>query len=305
MQADTALAARWPTRSLKRRLKKHWAGYLFVSPAIALILVFSYAAIAFSLYITLHQWDIITSAKPFVGIANYAKALRSPLVRTAFRNTALYVVVIVPVLTSLSLALAVLGNQVRLGRAIYRTIFFIPTVIPGVVTAMLWIWLFQADGGINRALALVGISGPNWLFDKNTAMPAIILMTIWGAVGYQMLIFMAGLADIPHVFYEAAWIDGADKWQTFLHVTVPLLRNSFIFVVVTLTISGFQMFTQAYIMTKGGPMNQTQTVALVIYRYGFQELQMGYAASISWLLFAVVFFFSALQLKIFVSRELY
>ncbi len=130
-------------------------------------------------------------------------------------------------------------------------------------------------------------------------------MTIWGAVGYYMIIFLAGLAEIPEVFYEAAKVDGAGRWHTFWKITIPLLRNSLIFAFVTLTIAAFQVFTQVFIMTQGGPMNQTQTVQMVVYHYAFQRFEMGYASAISWLLFGVIFFFSALQLKLFISRELY
>jgi len=204
-----------------------------------------------------------------------------------------------------SLLLAVLGNQVRKGRAVFRTVYFIPTITPGVVTAMLWVWVFEPTGAMNRMLRMFGIHGPNWLFNRATAMPAVIIMTLWGALGYYMIIFMAGLSDIPQVFYEAAKVDGANRWHTFWHITIPLLRNSLIFVFVTLTIAAFQMFTQVFIMTRGGPANATQTVQLTVYRRAFQFLEMGYAASISWLLFALILFFSIMQLRLFISRELY
>ncbi|GIV77278.1 sugar ABC transporter permease [Litorilinea aerophila] len=288
-----------------KRLRKTWPGYLFVSPAVLLISIFSYISIAFSLYISFFEYDIITENRPFVGLENYVRAVGDSLVRIGFRNTLVYVVVIVPAITGISLILAVLGNQVRQGRAIFRTIFFIPTITPVVVTSMLWVWLYEPNGGVNQLLKMVGIKGPNWLFDPLTALPAIIIMTVWGAVGYYMIIFLAGLAEIPQVYYEAAKVDGATSWHTFWHITIPLLRNSMIFVVVTLTIAAFQVFTQVYIMTRGGPMNATQTVQMVVYRYAFADFEMGYAAAISWLLFGVIFFFSALQLKLFISRELY
>ena len=290
---------------LWKRVRKTWQGYLFISPAAVLISIFSYIAIAFSLYISFHEYDILTDARPFEGLANYSRALTDSLVRISFRNTFLYVIVIVPAITIISLFLAVLGNQVRRGRALFRTVFFIPTITPVVVTSMLWVWLYEPTGGVNKLLDLVGIEGPNWLFNPLTALPAIMVMTIWGAVGYYMIIFLAGLAEIPEVFYEAAKVDGAGRWRTFWHITIPLLRNSLIFAVVTLTIAAFQVFTQVFIMTRGGPMNQTQTVQMVVYHYAFETFEMGYAAAISWLLFGVIFFFSALQLKLFISRELY
>lgn len=300
----SASTVRPPSR-LWRQIKKTWPAYLFLSPAVLLVSIFSYVAIGFSLYISFHEYDIISSNRPFVGIDNYTRALGDSLVRIGFRNTILYVIVIVPAITIISLFLAVLGNQVQKGRALFRTIFFIPTITPGVVTAMIWVWLYEPTGGVNKLLKMVGISGPNWLFDPTTALPAIMIMTIWGAIGYYMIIFLAGLAEIPPVFYEAAKVDGASPRHTFWHITLPLLRNSMIFVVVTLTIAAFQVFTQVYIMTRGGPMNSTQTVQLVIYNYAFSFFEMGYASAISWLLFGIIFFFSALQLKLFISRELY
>jgi len=290
---------------LRKRLRQTWQGYLFISPAAILIMIFSYISIGFSLYISFFEYDIITETNPFIGFDNYVRAVQDSLVGLGFRNTIIYVVVIVPAITAISLFLAVLGNQVRKGRAIFRTIFFIPTITPVVVTSMLWIWLYEPTGGVNRLLKMFGIKGPNWLFDPATALPAIIIMTIWGAVGYYMIIFLAGLAEIPQVFYEAAKVDGASPRHTFRHITIPLLRNSIIFVVVTLTIAAFQVFTQVFIMTRGGPMNQTQTVQMVVYRYAFQNFEMGYASAISWLLFGIIFFFSALQLKMFMSRETY
>ncbi|MCB0107145.1 MAG: sugar ABC transporter permease [Caldilineaceae bacterium] len=303
--SDTTAVSAPKQGLLWKRIKRNWPGYLFVSPAVLLITLFSYISIAFSLYISFFEYDIISEQRPFVGMENYTRAIADTLVRTGFFNTLIYVVVIVPAITAVSLILAVLGNQARRGRSLFRTIFFIPTITPVVVTSMLWVWLYEPTGGVNQLLKLINIKGPNWLFDPVTALPAIMIMTIWGAVGYYMIIFLAGLAEIPQVFYEAAKVDGATSWHTFWHITIPLLRNSMIFVVVTLTIAAFQVFTQVFIMTRGGPMNSTQTVQMVVYRYAFSDFQMGYASAISWLLFGVIFFFSALQLKLFISRELY
>ncbi|MBX3050079.1 MAG: sugar ABC transporter permease [Caldilineaceae bacterium] len=300
-----ALSLENKPRGLWYRIKKTWPAYVFLSPAVILISIFSYAAIGFSLYISFHEYDLITDFRPFVGLENYTEAFADKLVKIGFRNTILYVIAIVPAITLISLFLAVLGNQVQKGRALFRTVFFIPTITPSVVTAMIWVWLYEPTGGINRLLKMIGISGPNWLFDPSTALAAIMLMTIWGAVGYYMIIFLAGLAEIPQTFYEAAKVDGASPRHTFWHITLPLLRNSMIFVVVTLTIAAFQVFTQVFIMTRGGPMNSTQTVQMVVYTYAFSYFEMGYASAISWLLFGIIFFFSALQLRMFISRELY
>lgn len=298
-----ASRTRW--QLLWRRVKKTYQGYIFVSPAALHIAIVSYVAMFFSFYISFREWDIITETRPFVGLDNYRRAFADPVVHISFHNTIVYVLGIVPTLIAGSLLLAVLGNQVRKGRAIFRTIYFIPTITPGVVTAMLWIWIFEPTGVMNRLLRIIGIRGPNWLFNKATALPAVIIMTLWGALGYYMILFMAGLSDIPQVFYEAAKVDGANRWDTFWHITIPLLRNTLIFVFVTLTISAFQMFTQVFIMTEGGPAYATQTVQLTVYQQAFLFLEMGYATSISWMLFALIFLFSIIQLRLFISRELY
>jgi multiple sugar transport system permease protein len=290
---------------LWRRLRRTYAGYLFISPAAALIVLFSYIAIIFSLYISLFDWDIVTDSRKYLGLANFRRALGDPVVGTSFVNTAVYVLGTVPTVIVGALLLAVLGKQVQRGRAVFRTIYFIPTITPLVVTSMIWIWIYESSGVLNALLGTFGIDGPNWLFTRSTAMPSVVILSVWAALGYYMIIFMAGLADIPEVFYEAAKVDGANRWQGFWYITVPLLRNSLIFALVTLTIVAFQVFTQVFILTQGGPANATTTVQVLIYRHAFQFLEMGYAGAISWLLFAVIFAFTAIQLKLFVSRELY
>jgi multiple sugar transport system permease protein len=292
-------------RRFWRRFRQVYPSYICIAPPGILIAVFSYAAMAFSFYLSFRKHSIISGESLFIGLDNYARAFSDRIVFVSFKNTILYVLGIVPGITALSLLLAVLGNQVRKGRAVFRTIYFIPTITPGVVTALLWIWVYEPNGAMNRLLRTFGVHGPNWLFNRSTALPAIIIMTLWGSVGYQMIIFMAGLSDIPRVFYEAAEVDGANRWHTFWNITIPLLRNSLIFVLVTLTIGAFQMFTQVFVMTQGGPAHATRTVQFTIYERAFGFLEMGYATAISWMLFAVIFFFSAIQLRLFISRELY
>lgn len=300
-----ATSSKLREQTIWERIKKGYIGYLFVSPAVILIVIFSYIAMGFSFYISFHNWDLIRDTRVFIGFDNYRRAFGDRIVLTSFRNTAYYVAVTVPSIVVGSMFLALIGNQIRRGRALFRTIYFIPTITPGVVTAMLWIWVFEPTGLFNRVLSVFGVRGPNWLFSREYVIPAIVIMTVWAAMGYYMILFMAGLSDIPEVYYEAAKVDGANRWQSFWNITIPLLRNTLIFVFVTLTITSFQMFTQVFIMTEGGPARASQTVQLTIYQRAFQFLQMGYATSISWILFAVIFIFSAMQLKIFIARELY
>jgi multiple sugar transport system permease protein len=174
-----------------------------------------------------------------------------------------------------------------------------------VVIALIWVWLYSPRGMFNQILASIGIQGPNWLFEKNLALPSVIIMSVWQTVGYYTVLYLAGLADIPKDFYDAANVDGANWWQTIRHVTVPLLNNVTLFVTVTLAIAAFQVFTQVYVMTRGGPGNATTTMQFLIFRQGFQYFRMGYASAISWLLFVVIFVLSIAQLRINRSQQLF
>jgi multiple sugar transport system permease protein len=304
MQVASAPAALTGWGAFRRRVRRTYAGYFFVSPAALLIVVFSLVAIVVSFYISFFQWDILSDTHPFVGLANYRQALGGDnLFWIALRNTAYYVVFVVPGITVLGFGLALIANEALFGRAVFRTIYFLPSITPMVVIALIWIWLYTPDGLLNTILGAFGLPQPNWLSDANTAMPAIIVMSVWQAVGYYTAIYMAGLADIPQDFYDAAKVDGANRLQEVRHITIPLLRNVTIFVTVTLAIAAFQMFTQVYVMTQGGPVNATETMQAIIYKNAFRYFKMGYASAISWLLFLVIFALVAIQMRIFRSRE--
>jgi multiple sugar transport system permease protein len=290
---------------LVRTIGKIWHGYVFVAPAALFLMVFSYGAILFSLYVSFRSWDIVNPEKPFVGLDNFRRALDSPLFWTALQNTATYAVAIVPAVTALAFVLALFAHHAPRGRGFFRTVYFIPTITPGVVISLIWAWLYAPSGPISGLIAQAGITPPNWLNDPGWALPSIIFMSVWTAVGYYMIVFIAGRADVPEVYYDAAKVDGANSFQMFWHITIPLMRNSIAFVVVVLTIGAFQVFTQMYVMTRGGPANATISVQYLIYTQGFQQFHMGYAAAISWLLFAVIFCFSAIQLRIFQSTRVY
>lgn len=288
------------------RFRRALPAYLFIAPAGILILVFSFVAIGLSLYISFHQWGIISPNRPFVGLANFREALfRDEVFWKAFGNTAAFVASFVPGTVVGALALALIGNRARHGRAAFRAMYFVPSITPLVVVSFIWIWIYSADGLLNVVLRFFGLPTFNWLLDERTALPSIVAMSIWTALGYYMVLFMAGLADIPSVFYDAAQVDGANNWQSFWYVTLPLLRNTLIFVFVVLTIAAFQVFTQVYIMTRGGPANATEVMQALIYKQGFEFLRMGYAASISWCLFVPIAVFTAIQMKIFRSQQVY
>ena len=198
---------------------------------------------------------------------NYREALtKDPIFWSALRNTTLYVIGVVPSITILGFALALAGHSVRYAKSFFRTIYFLPSITPMVVIALIWVWLYSPRGMFNQILASIGIQGPNWLFEKNLALPSVIIMSVWQTVGYYTVLYLAGLADIPKDFYDAANVDGANWWQTIRHVTVPLLNNVTLFVTVTLAIAAFQVFTQVYVMTRGGPGNATTTIQFLIFR---------------------------------------
>ncbi|MCY4412400.1 MAG: sugar ABC transporter permease, partial [Caldilineaceae bacterium] len=211
--------------------------------------------------------------------------------------TVIYVIFRVPVSAVLSLALALLMNQQLAGRRLFRTIYYLPAVIPLVAVSMMWIWIFNPEYGVlNSFIRLFGIEGPQWIHSSRWALPALIIMSLW-QVGTGMVIFLAGLQGIPAHLYEAATIDGANTWQRFLKVTLPMLSPVVLFALVMNVIGSFQIFTQAYIMTQGGPGNATLFLVLYIYRNAFEWFHMGYASALAWVLFLVVLVISLAMLR--------
>lgn len=293
-------------RPLWRQPRKWIAGYLFVGPAALLLIVFSIISIAVSLYLSFFDYDIIARGGPYIGLDNYREALfQDELFWVAIRNTAVYAAGVVPGITISAFFLALAGHRITYGKSIFRTIYFLPSVTPVVVISLVWVWLYSPKGMFNQILAQIGISGPNWLVDPKMAMPSVIIMSIWMHVGYYVVIYLAGLADIPRDFYDAARVDGANTWQEIRYVTLPLLRNVTLFVTATLAIGAFQVFAQIYIMTEGGPGTATTSMQLLIFRQGFQYFRMGYASALSWLLFAVIFALVALQLRVSRSEQVF
>jgi multiple sugar transport system permease protein len=268
--------------------------YLYVAPAFLLVVVFTLAAMGLSFYVSLHSWDPIRGHGPFVGADNYVRALtgENSVFWLALRNTAMYVVMSVLGVLVTALPLALLCRKARYGQALFRTLYFLPSITPMVVLSLVWLWLFDAWGK--------PLSSPH------TALPAIALLGVWQAAGYNMVLFLAGLSEIPAEFYDAARVDGASRWQEFRHITIPLLRNTLVFVTVMVVIGAFQVFTQAYIMTRGGPERSTEVVALQVFRNAFSYAgQMGYASAMAWLLFAVLFVVIMIQMSVFRSRRTY
>ena len=272
------------------------AGYLFLLPNILGFLVFSSVPVLATLSISLLDWDLIRAPR-FVGIDNYVKLLTDDvLFRKVLWNTGYYVLGTVPAGVILSLLLALAMNANVKGIAIFRALFFIPVISASVAVAMMWRWLYNTDFGlINLALASIGVKGVPWLSSTAWAMPAVIIMAIWKSLGYNMVIFLAGLQSIPVHLHEAAAIDGANGMQRFRHITLPLLAPTTFFVLVISMIGSFQVFDLAFVLTKGGPGDATRTIVMYIYDQAFQFFHMGYAAAIAWVLFAIIFAVTLIQ----------
>jgi len=274
-----------------------WA-VLFLAPSFLGFAVFTLFPVLYSAYLSFVDWNLIRDPV-WVGFDNYRKAFNDPLFWKVMRNTFSYTAGSVPLGMALSLGLAVLLNRKLRGVEILRTLYFLPVVSSGVAVAMVWRWLYEPNFGlINYVLSLVGIDPIGWLTTTEWAMPAIILMSVWKGLGQSMVIFLAGLQSIPRQLYEAAEIDGASRWQQFWDITRPLLSPTTFFVLVISIIGSFQVFSQVYVMTNGGPANSTSTIVYYIYQKGFNEFQMGYASTLSWLLFAVIFAFTLLQMRL-------
>jgi len=269
--------------------------YLFIGPWLVGFIVFYAGPIVASLIISFTEWPMLRSPT-WIGAANYAKLLGSDDVfRKALFNTIYYVAFSVPLQIIVALCLAMLLNQEVKGMAFFRTLFYLPSLITGVSVAVIWSWLLNPDFGlINYFLALFGIQGPDWLFNTKTAMPAMIIMSLWG-VGGGMVIYLAGLQGIPAHLYEAAEIDGGGWWAKFRHVTVPMMTPTIFFNLIMGVIGAFQTFAQFFIMTDGGPANATLTLVLYLYRTAFEFFKMGYASGIAWILFLILVVITLVQ----------
>ena len=271
-------------------------GFLFITPWLLGYLTFTIGPMLGSLALSFCRYDLANLA--FVGGANYARLFaKDALFWKSLWNTATYTLFAVPLGLTGSLFLAVLLNQKVKGLALYRTLYYIPSLVPAVATALLWNWVFNANFGIlNNSLRSVGMAHPPaWLQDPNWALPAFIIMSLWGIGGGRMIIFLAGLQGIPDSYYEAAEIDGAGSAAKFVHITLPMLTPMIFFNMVLGIIGSFQVFTAAYIMTAGGPANATLFYVLYLFRQAFEEFRMGYASAMAWVLFLILLAFTGIQ----------
>ena len=283
----------------------------FLLPSVAGLIIFSALPIIVSIFLSLTQWNgldkinIFTGfgafmAANYIGFKNFTDILGTQEFWDVLGHTSYFIVLYIPLMLLASIAVGNLLNMKMKGIAVYRVLYYIPVLTSWVAGALIWKWLLSPEyGAINDLLRMVGIHGPSWLQSETWAMPGIVLASVWKDTGFFALIFLGGLAGINPSYYEAAEIDGASGLQKFYRITLPLISPVTFFVVIISIINSFQLFPQVVIMaTDAGPNGATQVLVERIYKYAFKYFQMGYAAAFSWLLFAIIFFFTMIQLRL-------
>lgn len=292
---------RKPRRTL-RKMARNWDAYLFLAPGLLVFSVFTVFALGFAFYLTFHEWGIIAPEKPFVGLDNYRELLADERFRRAAYNTLYFTGASVPLTMAVGLGVALLLNQPLRARGLLRVMYFLPVVTPFVVAAIIWKWIYNGDFGLFNYYLLKAnlIDEPLlWLADKNLAMPSIILMSVWAGVGFSMVVYLAALQAVPEELYDAAKVDGAGPWVRLRHVTIPMLRPATLFLLVMGIIGSFQIFTQIFVMTQGGPVDRTTTMMFYVYEAAFKFYEMGYASTLAYALFAMLFIFTLMQLRLY------
>jgi len=304
------MAASVPT-AVSRRAQPWWrtqraqqwlVGYAFLVPDVLGLAVFIALPILGAVFISFHEWTGI-GERHWNGLSNYATLMHDAAFLESLKITAIYTFTFVPLLYVIALALALLVNQGLKLTGFLRSAFFAPYMVSLVVASVIWSFMLEDPAGvINSVIGWLGIPPQPWLGSTRLALTSVILVTLWQSVGYSMIIFLAGLQDIPAVYYEAARMDGAGAWQRFRSITLPLLNRTSVFVLLISFIGAFQLFDPIFVMTKGGPADATTTAVYYIYQQAFQFLQLGYASALSVALFAIILVFSLLQLRVFRDR---
>jgi multiple sugar transport system permease protein len=275
----------------------------FMAPSLVILILFIAWPMVQALWISFQEYSVLGGGE-WIGLENYRELISDSGFRNALGNTLIYAGVTTPVSVALALALALLLNSKIPARGFFRASIFLPVVTSLAIAAIAWRFLLDPDIGLFAYwLGKVGLTSKAWLRDPEWAMPAVIMVGIWKNVGFYMVMYLAGLQSIPREFYEASAVDGANRWQRFRHVTWPLLANTTMFVFVIAAIAALQAFDQIYVMTRGGPFFQTETLVYQIYRLGFQEFEMGYASAIAWVLVLIIFALSLFQVRYFGKRE--
>ncbi len=290
----------WRTPKGEQRL----VGYTFLLPDVVGLGIFVVVPIIGAFYVSLNDWSVGTHT--FVGLRNYRDLIHDQAFLHSLRVTAIYTVSFVPLLFVISLGLAILVNQKLFLNGFFRSMFFMPFMLSLVVSSVIWSFILDERAGVlNTLLGKIGIAPQPWLGSVQLTPWAIVMITLWQAVGYSMIIFLAGLQDIPRDFYEAATVDGASAWTRFRTITIPLLKPTSVFVLVISLIGAFQLFDPIFVLTQGGPANATTTAVYYIYQNAFQFLRLGYSSALAVVLFGIIFLFTLFQLRLFRHETYY
>lgn len=282
-------------KSLQR---KRWVPYLLVSPYLVFVLLFVLFPVLFCFFLTFNKWNIISPMK-FIGVDNYSRLFQDRLFWKAIGNTLKFLLLHIPLQLAVSLFLAYLLHQKIRAAAFFRTSFFMPVIVSGVVVTILWQQILGYDSGlINRALMSMGMNKLGWLVAPELAIYSIAIMATWKNLGLYVILFLIGLQTVPAQYYEAAKMEGATRWQQFYHITLPMINPTIFMVVILSTIGGFSLFIEPYIMTGGGPLNTTLSAVLYIYKQAFQYYNMGYSATLGFFYALMIMTVVILQKKI-------
>ena len=287
---------------MKRMKSKKYIPYLLVSPYILHFLLFIAFPVVFSIVLTFNQWNIISPMK-FIGLANYKRLFQDAFFMKSIGNTIIFLVIHIPLQIIIALLLAEVLNQKIKFRGFFRAAFFLPVIVSGVVVTILWQQLYGFETGLlNRVLIALGLGRIGWLVDPSWSMPSIAIMATWKNVGLYIILFLVGLQTVPKHYYEAAELEGANHWQKFTKITLPMINPTIFMVVVLSTIGGFSLFIEPYIMTGGGPLNSTLSAVLYIYKQGFFYYHMGYSATLGLFFALLILSVVAIQKK-FIEKE--
>jgi multiple sugar transport system permease protein len=296
-------------QSSKKKLSDAGQGYLFMSPTLFVLAIFIIGPILYAIFLSFNKVQLLGGTSfDFVAFENFARIMEDNRALIALKNTAEYVLIVVPCQTALALILAATLNAGLKGEKFFRIVYFLPTLTSSAVLTLIFMWMYNKEGLINKLLEMIGLPTYNFLGDPDIALNAIMLMNIWATAPFFMVIYLASLQDIPDSLYEAAELDGANSIQKFFYVTVPFLRPVTSFVVIMGLIGTFQLFDQSYIFSggSGGPNNSTLTVVLLIYQYAFKSLgTMGYAAALAFALALIILVVTLIQRKFSKEESLY
>lgn len=298
------------TFSISARRRREWiewlSAYAFLAPSFVVLAVFTYFPVAYALGLSFFKWRMLRGEPTLIGLANYQLLISSEDFWQAIGNTVYFAVGAIPTSMAIALFIAVLLNRRMRGLSIYRTTYFLPTVTSMVAVSVVWMWIYHPDVGLmNYILELFHLPAIRWLNDPRWAMPALILLGVWKGLGYNVIIYLAGLQNIPQHLYEAAQIDGANRWQLFRNITFPLLTPTSFLILIMAVINSFQAFTEFHVMTQGGPLGSTTVIVYYLYQQAFQQFNMGYGSALAVVLFLIILGLTLIQNRVLGPRVHY